>query len=131
MPAKKPLKKVPEFASTQEEAEFWEHNDSSEFELGEDVEVVVAPQARTKMISIRLPVVLLDMYKRMAAALGEPYQRLMKRVLERYAITERDAAAACGNAEISDKNLSPAQRELVLRAPARTESGGATLPRAA
>lgn len=130
MRANKPPKKVPNFASREEEARFWEDNDSSEFELGDEVTVTVEPQAKTKMISIRVSVLLLETYKRIAAAANIPYQRLMKEVLERYAVSN-GRVGGLPPSQTQKNSLSPAQNELLSRARCRTEAGGAQLPRAA
>jgi hypothetical protein len=45
-PDRKQLKKVPAFATRDEEIKFWETHDSSEYQLGGNVKVTVAPGAR-------------------------------------------------------------------------------------
>lgn len=74
------LKKVPAFATEQEEREFWEAHDSSEyFDLGK-AENVVMPNLKpsTKTISLRLPQGLLESIKVEANKRDMPYQSLIK-----------------------------------------------------
>ena len=74
------LKKVPAFETEQEEREFWEAHDSSEyFDLGK-AENVVMPNLKpsTKTISLRLPQGLLESIKVEANKRDMPYQSLIK-----------------------------------------------------
>ena len=79
---KKPLKKMPKFATEQEERAFWENKatDSTEYfdwSKGSLVQFVNLKPS-TKTISIRLPENLLDRIRMQANKLDVPYQSLMK-----------------------------------------------------
>ncbi len=76
----KKVKKVPKFASEQEEREFWEANDSSEYIDWAEAESVSLPNLKpsTKTISLRLPEGLLDSIKIEANKRDMPYQSLIK-----------------------------------------------------
>jgi predicted DNA binding CopG/RHH family protein len=78
----KPLKKVPEFASEEEERAFWEshENDSSEFVDWSKARVVSFPRLRpsTETISIRMPEDVLNAIRSHARRLDVPYQSLIK-----------------------------------------------------
>jgi predicted DNA binding CopG/RHH family protein len=82
MADEKKRKPVPKFSSDEEEVKHWLAHDSSEYELGETVEVEVSPRARTQAISIRLPKDLLERLKGEAGERGVPYQRLIRERLE-------------------------------------------------
>ena len=77
---KKQLKSIPEFASEDEEREFWEQNDSSDYIDWTQAQPVVMPKLKptTKTISLRLPQHLLDSIKVAANARDVPYQSLIK-----------------------------------------------------
>jgi len=77
---KKRLKSIPEFASEDEEREFWEQNDSSDYIDWTQAQPVVMPKLKptTKTISLRLPQHLLDSIKAAANARDVPYQSLIK-----------------------------------------------------
>jgi len=77
---KKRLKSIPEFASEDEEREFWEQNDSSDYIDWTQAQPVVMPKLKptTKTISLRLPQHLLDSIKAAANARDIPYQSLIK-----------------------------------------------------
>ena len=77
---KKRLKSIPEFASEDEEREFWEQNDSSDYIDWNQAQPVVMPKLKptTKTISLRLPQHLLDSIKAAANARDIPYQSLIK-----------------------------------------------------
>ena len=77
---KKRLKSIPEFASEDEEREFWEKNDSSDYIDWNQAQPVVMPKLKptTKTISLRLPQHLLDSIKAAANARDVPYQSLIK-----------------------------------------------------
>ena len=58
--------------------------ESEEAMKGPSIKFVIAPGARTRMISIRLPGGLIDRYREHARRCGDvPYQRLMRQALER------------------------------------------------
>ena len=73
-------KRVPKFASEQEEREFWETHDSSEYVDWAAAESVVMSNLKpsTKTISLRLPEGLLDSIKVEANKRDMPYQSLIK-----------------------------------------------------
>jgi predicted DNA binding CopG/RHH family protein len=79
---KKQLKKIPRFATEQDERAFWENKatDSTEYidwSKGSLVQFVNLKPS-TKTISIRLPENLLDRIRMQANKLDVPYQSLMK-----------------------------------------------------
>ena len=77
------LKSIPEFNSENEEREFWENADTSEyFDLDSAVRVRF-PNLKysTETISIRLPASLLNSIKSMANKRDVPYQSLIKILL--------------------------------------------------
>jgi predicted DNA binding CopG/RHH family protein len=77
---KKQTKIVPKFASEEEERNFWEQNDSSDYLDWSAAQLVVLPNLRptTKTISLRLPQHLLDSLKAAAHSRDVPYQSLIK-----------------------------------------------------
>lgn len=74
------LKKIPDFKSEQEEREFWETHDSSEYLDLNKAERAILPNLKpsTKTISLRLPEGLLDSIKVEANKRDMPYQSLIK-----------------------------------------------------
>lgn len=80
---KKPLS-VPKFKNEEEEFEFWSNLDLSEYFEPSDFKQVVFPnlkRTKRKMISMRLPLPLIEEAKAKANKLDVPYQRLMEEVL--------------------------------------------------
>ena len=77
---KKQLKPIPKFANEDEERQFWEEHDSSEYMDWGQAQQVVMPRLKptTKTISLRLPQHLLDSIKAAANARDVPYQSLIK-----------------------------------------------------
>lgn len=77
---KKRLKSIPEFASEDEEREFWEQNDSSDYIDWTQAQPVIMPKLKPtiKTIPLRLPQHLLDSIKAAANARDVPYQTLIK-----------------------------------------------------
>ena len=77
---KKRLKSVPDFANEDEERQFWEQYDSSDYLDWKQAQQVVMPNLKptTKTISLRLPRHLLDSIKAAANARDVPYQSLIK-----------------------------------------------------
>lgn len=73
-------KKAPKFKSEQEEREFWEVHDSSDYVDWSKAESVTLPNLKpsTKTISLRLPEGLLDSIKIEANKRDMPYQSLIK-----------------------------------------------------
>ncbi len=74
------VKKVPKFKSEQEEREFWETHDSSDYVDWTQARSVSLPNLKpsTKTISLRLPQGLLDSIKIEANKRDMPYQSLIK-----------------------------------------------------
>ena len=74
------VKKAPKFNSEQEEREFWEAHDSSDYVDWKKAESVSLPNLKpsTKTISLRLPEGLLDSIKIEANKRDMPYQSLIK-----------------------------------------------------
>jgi len=74
------MKKTPDFKSEQEEREFWEKHDSSEYLDWNKASLAVFPNLKptTKAISLRLPEELLAKIKAKANKMDVPYQSLMK-----------------------------------------------------
>jgi predicted DNA binding CopG/RHH family protein len=74
------VKKAPKFESEQEEREFWEAHDSSDYVDWAKAESVSLPNLKpsTKTISLRLPEGLLDSIKIEANKRDMPYQSLIK-----------------------------------------------------
>jgi predicted DNA binding CopG/RHH family protein len=79
----KNLKSIPEFNSPEEEAEFWDTHDSTEYVDWAKAEKAVFPNLKftTESISIRLPAPLLARIKELANEKDVPYQSLMKMYL--------------------------------------------------
>ena len=73
-------KKIPKFKSEQEEREFWEIHDSSDYVDWSKAGSVALPNLKpsTKTISLRLPEGLLDSIKIEANKRDMPYQSLIK-----------------------------------------------------
>ena len=74
------LKKIPTFTTENEEREFWESHDSSEYLDLSKTERAVFPNLKpsTKTISLRLPEGLLNRIKVEANKRDMPYQSLIK-----------------------------------------------------
>ena len=74
------VKKVPKFKTEQEEREFWETHDSSDYVDWTKAESVSLSNLKpsTKTISLRLPEGLLDSIKIEANKRDMPYQSLIK-----------------------------------------------------
>lgn len=74
------LKKIPTFTTEQEEREFWNTHDSTEYVDWTKAQVITMPNLKpsTKTISIRLPEGLLDSIKIEANKRDMPYQSLIK-----------------------------------------------------
>lgn len=73
-------KKIPEFASEQEEREFWEMHDSADYVDWTQAKRVSFPSLKptTQSISLRLPLSLLEGIKSAANSKDVPYQSLIK-----------------------------------------------------
>jgi len=74
------LKRIPTFKTEQDEREFWEGHDSSEYLDLSKAKRAVLPNLKlsTKTISLRLPEGLLDNIKVEANKRDMPYQSLIK-----------------------------------------------------
>jgi predicted DNA binding CopG/RHH family protein len=76
-------KKLPSFASDEEERDFWANHDSTEYVDWSGAERVVLPNLKpsTTTISLRLPDHMLNDIKMIANKRDVPYQSLMKSFL--------------------------------------------------
>lgn len=76
-------KKLPQFASEEEERDFWADHDSAEYVDWSRAERVVLPNLKpsTTTISLRLPEHMLNDIKMIANKRDVPYQSLMKSFL--------------------------------------------------
>jgi predicted DNA binding CopG/RHH family protein len=79
------MKTIPKFATEQEERDFWEKEDSTEYVDWNSVKVTQFPTLKksTKTISLRLPEDMLERLKVKANALDIPYQSLIKMMLQK------------------------------------------------
>ncbi|HVZ58793.1 MAG TPA: BrnA antitoxin family protein [Patescibacteria group bacterium] len=79
----KNLKQIPDFKTFEEEAEFWDTHDSTEYVDWSKAKKVVFPNLKptTESISLRLPSFLLARIKQLANKKDVPYQSLMKMFL--------------------------------------------------
>jgi predicted DNA binding CopG/RHH family protein len=87
----KNLKPVPKFKSADEEAEFWNSHDSTDYIDWSQAEKTVMPNLKTstETISMRLPAPLLARIKGLANERDVPYQSLMKVFLSERVEQER------------------------------------------
>lgn len=76
-------KRIPKFKTIDQEIDFWDKNDATDFFEFENPEKTVFPNLKptTKMISIRLPESLLERLKTLANKNDVPYQSLIKVLL--------------------------------------------------
>ena len=76
----KPLKKIPEFKNESQEFDFWSKHDSTEYLDVTKMKPVAFPNLRrtTKLVSINMPISLLDNLKFLASKKDIAYQTLMK-----------------------------------------------------
>ena len=79
----KTIKTIPTFKNENEEREFWEKNDITEYVDLSNAKRVRFPNLKktTKSISIRLPVDMIDALKVKANSMDIPYQSLIKMIL--------------------------------------------------
>jgi predicted DNA binding CopG/RHH family protein len=77
------MKDIPKFKNTQEEAEFWNTHDSTEYIDWSKADKAIFPSLKftTESISIRLPAPMLARLKELANEKDVPYQSLMKMYL--------------------------------------------------
>jgi predicted DNA binding CopG/RHH family protein len=92
----KNLKPIPKFKSLDEEADFWNTHDSTEYLDWTKAKKTVFPNLKTstESISLRLPSPLLARIKGLANEKDVPYQSLMKIFLSEQVEKERKAAKA-------------------------------------
>lgn len=90
----KQLKKIPEFKNEDEEREFWNTHDSTEYIDWSKAQKAVFPNLKpsTESISLRLPSFLLARIKQLANKKDVPYQSLMKMFLSEKVDQELKAA---------------------------------------
>lgn len=79
------MRTIPKFNSIEEEKEFWENNDSTEFLDWSQSKDVNFPNLKksTKTISLRLPEDMLEKLKVKANAMDIPYQSFIKMILQK------------------------------------------------
>lgn len=79
------IKIIPKFNDIEDEREFWENNDSTEFINWDNAKNVKFPNLKksTKTISLRLPVDMLETLKVKANSMDVPYQSLIKILLQK------------------------------------------------
>lgn len=77
--------KIPKFKNEDEEAEFWNSIDLSEYLEPSDFEKVSFPNLKptTRSISIRIPEYLLNRVKEKANEINIPYQSLIKEYIKK------------------------------------------------
>ncbi len=87
----KTTKTIPTFKNENEEREFWETHNTTEYFDTSKVKAVRFPNLKktTKSISIRLPVDMLDELKVKANSMDIPYQSFIK-ILLRKGLTTQD-----------------------------------------
>jgi predicted DNA binding CopG/RHH family protein len=92
----KNLKPIPKFKSLDEEADFWNTHDSTEYLDWTKAKKTVFPNLKTstESISLRLPSPLLARIKGLANEKDVPYQSLMKIFLSEQVEKERKTAKA-------------------------------------
>ncbi len=116
-------KRVPRFQSEEEEQEFWDEHDSTEYvEWSEARPVVLANlQPSTKTISLRLPEHMLQELKLLANKRDVPYQSLLKVYLADRVAREWQATRVSGVR--SNKAVQPSSRAReVTKAPKRARA---------
>ncbi len=76
----KKLKKIPDFKSDEEEAEFWDTHSTADYIDWSKAEETIFPNLKltSESISMRIPGPLLAHIKSLANQKGVPYQSLMK-----------------------------------------------------
>jgi len=78
------FKKVPNFKNEDDEFEFWEHaNFSDYFDFSKAKRGILFPNLKltTKLVTIRLPIGLIERLKNKANKMDVPYQALIKQEL--------------------------------------------------
>jgi predicted DNA binding CopG/RHH family protein len=81
--AKRKLKPIPRFKNEDEEAEFWDTHDSTEYVDWSKARRAVFPNLKptTQTISLRMPAGLLAELRMIANSRDIPYQSLIKQIL--------------------------------------------------
>ena len=79
------MKTLPQFNNQQEEIDFWECNDATDYFDMSKAKIARFPNLKksTKSISLRLPEDLLEKIKVNANALDIPYQSFIKMILQK------------------------------------------------
>ena len=79
------MKNLPKFDNQQDEIDFWDRHDATDYFDMSNAKVVRFPNLKksTKTISLRLPEDLLEKIKVNANALDVPYQSFIKMVLQK------------------------------------------------
>ena len=78
------IKKIPKFSNENEEFEFWQKADSTEyFDYSKAERGILFPNLKltTKLVTIRLPIGLIERLKNKANKMDVPYQALIKQEL--------------------------------------------------
>ncbi|MDD4136146.1 MAG: BrnA antitoxin family protein [Candidatus Shapirobacteria bacterium] len=78
------LKKIPTFKNEDDEFEFWEHASFSDyFDLSKAKRGIMFPNLKltTRLVTIRLPIGLIERLKNKANKMDVPYQALIKQEL--------------------------------------------------
>jgi len=90
------MKRIPDFKNEDEEREFWDSHDMTEYFDWSKAKRVSFPNLKPtlKTISIRLPQSMLEGYKVLANERDVPYQSLMKLVLSDGLRREKDKVVA-------------------------------------
>lgn len=90
------MAKIPTFRSEQEEAEFWDTHDSTEFfEDTKEVDTRFSgPRPRKTLISLRLDQETIDGLKALASAQGLGYQTLLRTWVRERLVSEMDVVDA-------------------------------------
>ena len=81
----KKLKKIPKFKTEDEEAEFWNTHDSTDYFDWSKAKIGIFPNLKltTRPISLRLPISLINRAKVQAHKLDIPYQTLIKQSIDK------------------------------------------------
>jgi predicted DNA binding CopG/RHH family protein len=79
------MKTIPKFKNQEEEIEFWDTNDATEYFDATKAKQVKFPNLKktTKSISLRLPVDMLESLKVKSNAMDIPYQSYIKMILQK------------------------------------------------
>lgn len=88
----KKLKKIPKFKTEDQEAEFWNTHDSTEYFDWSKARNVIFPNLKptSTSISLRMPNYVLARVKQRANSLNIPYQTLMKQYIAKEVLEKRE-----------------------------------------